>query len=130
MEAEPADEAAEDMAPEEEGGEALGRPQLLLKAGAMLAGGVALCAAFSDPLVESLTNLSRCGEAQARAMTHASCMHLYLVATQQVTWGCMRSHAEADALAWDARTQLYLTACPLAQCSELLECRRSLWASC
>ncbi|GBF88403.1 hypothetical protein Rsub_01115 [Raphidocelis subcapitata] len=60
VEAEPPDEAAEDMAGEEgQGGVALPRSQLLLRAGAMLAGGVALCAVFSDPLVESLTNLSR-----------------------------------------------------------------------
>lgn len=41
------------------GGEALSRQQILVRAGALLAGGVALCAVFSDPLVESLTNLSR-----------------------------------------------------------------------
>lgn len=61
VEAEPADEAAEDM--QEAGGE--GGPgvssvrDILVKAAAMLAGGVALCAVFSDPLVEALTNLSR-----------------------------------------------------------------------
>jgi hypothetical protein len=46
-----------------QGGEALSRDQLLLRAGATLACGVALCAVFSDPLVESLTNLSRCAGA-------------------------------------------------------------------
>lgn len=73
VEAEPADEAAEDIVGGEggggggEGGEgggggggvALTRPQILVRAGAMLAGGVALCAVFSDPLVESLSNLSK-----------------------------------------------------------------------
>ncbi|KAI8469986.1 MAG: hypothetical protein J3K34DRAFT_422230 [Monoraphidium minutum] len=69
VEAEPADEAAEDMAPGGgEGGEVLDRSRLLLKAGALLAGGVALCAVFSDPLVESLTNLSRASGVPAFAV--------------------------------------------------------------
>jgi hypothetical protein len=38
---------------------ALGEPRDLVRAAAVLGGGVALCAVFSDPLVESLTNLSR-----------------------------------------------------------------------
>jgi len=65
VESEPADEAAEDMTQSTDGGMGgddggvLSRTQILLRAGAMLSAGVALCAIFSDPLVESLTNLSR-----------------------------------------------------------------------
>ena len=70
VEAEPADDAAEDMRGGgdgdgergeggEGGGEALSRTGILVRAGAMLAGGVALCAAFSDPLVEALARLSK-----------------------------------------------------------------------
>jgi hypothetical protein len=44
---------------EEGGAGVLDRTQILVRAAAMLGGGVALCAVFSDPLVESLTNLSR-----------------------------------------------------------------------
>jgi Ca2+/H+ antiporter len=69
VESEPADEAAEDMADDKGGGGGVvTRPQILTRAGALLAGGVALCVVFSDPLVESLTNLSRASGVPAFAV--------------------------------------------------------------
>jgi Ca2+/Na+ antiporter len=56
LEAEAADEAAEEME-----GEAapLSTKDILVRAIAKMGAGIALCAVFSDPLVEALTNLSR-----------------------------------------------------------------------
>lgn len=56
LEGEAADEAAEEM--EGEGGP-LSTRDILVRAVAKMGAGIALCAVFSDPLVEALTNLSR-----------------------------------------------------------------------
>jgi hypothetical protein len=56
LEHEAADEAAEEMEGE---GQPLSRKDILVRAVAKMGAGIALCAVFSDPLVEALTNLSR-----------------------------------------------------------------------
>lgn len=59
LEGESPDEAAGDL----EGGGAdeapLSTREILLRAAGKMGGGIALCAVFSDPLVEALTNLSK-----------------------------------------------------------------------
>lgn len=56
LEGEAADEAAEEM--EGEGGPLSAR-DILVRAVTKMAAGIALCAVFSDPLVDALSNLSR-----------------------------------------------------------------------
>lgn len=51
-----------------EGGGALSKRDILVRAGASLAAGVALCSVFSEPLVDSLTNLSRASGVPAFAV--------------------------------------------------------------
>jgi Ca2+/Na+ antiporter len=65
LEAESEQQAAEEL--EEAGGEGsqpLSAKDILSRAVAKMGAGIALCAVFSDPLVEALTNLSRCGRQQ------------------------------------------------------------------
>jgi hypothetical protein len=72
LEAESAEAAAEEL--DEAGGEA-GQPlsarDILTRAVSKMGAGIALCAVFSDPLVEALTNLSRCGTGHAAAAAEA-----------------------------------------------------------
>jgi hypothetical protein len=68
LEAESADTAAEELNEAGgEGGQPLSARDILQRAVAKMGAGIALCAVFSDPLVEALTNLSRCGSGPAIA---------------------------------------------------------------
>jgi hypothetical protein len=58
LEGETAEEAADDLA--DPAAAPLSARDILLRALLKMGGGIALCAIFSDPLVEALTNLSRC----------------------------------------------------------------------
>lgn len=60
LEGEAADEAAEEMEGEEAAAP-LSTRDILIRAVAKMGAGIALCAVFSDPLVDALSNLSRWG---------------------------------------------------------------------
>jgi hypothetical protein len=60
LEAESAQEAAEELGEAGgPGGQPLSARDILMRAVAKMGAGIALCAVFSDPLVEALTHLSR-----------------------------------------------------------------------
>lgn len=59
LEGETADEAADDLDTSSDDSAPVTTGQILLRSCLKLGAGVAVCAIFSDPLVDSLTNLSR-----------------------------------------------------------------------
>jgi hypothetical protein len=59
------DDADDDEEEEQEEEAAASRTQIAVRAGAKLAAGVAVCAFFSDPLVEALSNLSQARDKHA-----------------------------------------------------------------
>lgn len=76
LEAESAADAADEL--EGQPAQPLSRKDILVRAVAQMGAGIALCAVFSDPLVDALTHLSRCGKwvegPQPRLAAVAGCM--------------------------------------------------------